>query len=1047
MRKACYPGIKMIKLLILGFLSSMAIVDAVASGTYPIVPSTPPPSYPLVPPPPNPYHPSPSTSLPPSPASMPTVPPPSPPQPSPPSSTNASSPPLVYPLPPNVSPVSSPPVSSPPVVPSNSPVTPPSWAPVYPPSYFQPASIQPPPAPPVADTKVPLSGYVLFVGPAASCSGIAGAGSTTANVTTNSRGELSGEGAIGEAQEGLMVVVQPAGSSCKDAFTGLPLPFAVGAPWTTPASGTAQVTVTPATRLLAYTNLTDAANTTGVIPAAYRLFGVDASGAESGALAALKQPTAYERLTGVRMLAVDTALTSLVVTAVPAVAAATSTSTACSSAELRIDAIFDALAAKAATGLNLTSPSLCPAVIQATVAACNGTNANTEDASLKACRVYDKAVATLVEMNAEEQAIIPLAAVGLMVRVSYVVQAVGVAAVTSAINGNVSAVDDLMAGWNAHLATAPINLTAILLALGLGDAPSAASPSIFVRGSGSLTNCQVSFNQIVDPVNTKNSTTNAKGVAIFTNVTSGLVTVPSGCRDAALSVSSKVARSPFSMNALVPQSLIGGPIFLSPAAYLATAAFLVRQRHEAPRGITAADYDAVYNYFGIGVAGAADALPQGADFVRQNWPDSSALVVRSYLLNQRLLGAVGPSSSFMSGLLKHEVSTDDVSQSFVEAMSYDMVNKTLKPDDKDYLIGLMRRYYQSRIQASSSSGRRRLLQTLDLTQLNQLLASVASAVAEVSNQLLNLDHQVQVAVAAGQTVDVGALLLTAAKVSSVAQSALTNMLTELAAAASSGNTTALTALTSQLSTSFSTAGLQSLVQSATVDETGIGAVGNSDGTPTVEPSGTAPPVLPAALPPSTEKKTVNTGAVVGGVIGGVVIGAMIVVIVAAVLIRSRRVKQQVHGRRDDVRINVMVPDPETGAATNQALLGLAPPPTLVGGAAGNRTALVDNKLPGATNRSLGGANAMAENVEDQEESDRSETMVVPWASPRITDSRISRGTPTSTTSPGGRTSHFRDNPVHPDPKSASPAGRASSPRDPDSSCLNDQPGWWTAANK
>ncbi|GIL53071.1 hypothetical protein Vafri_8760 [Volvox africanus] len=756
------------------------------------------------------------------------------------------------------------------------------------------------------------------------------------------------------------------------------------------------------------------------------------------------------------MLAVDTALTSLVVTAVPAVAAATSNSTACSTTDLQVDVIFDALAAKAATGLNLTNPSLCPTIIQATVAACSGSSAIAGDAALKACRVYDKAVATLAETNAEEQAIIPLAAVALMARVSYVVQAAGVAAVTSAMNGNVTAVDDLVAGWNTHLATAPINLTAIFVALGLGDAPSAASPSIFVRGSGSLTNCQVSYDQIVDPVNTKNSTTSAKGIAIFTNVTSGLVTVPSGCRDAALSVGSKVAQSPFSMGALVPQSLIGGPFFLNPVAYLATAVFLVRQRHEAPRGITTADYAAVYNYFGIGVAGATDALPQGADFVRQNWPDSNALVVRSYLLNQRLLGAVGPSSSFMSGLLKHEVSMDDVSQSFFETMSYDMANKTLKPDDKDYLTGLMRRYYQSRFQGSSSSAsRRRLLQTLDLTQLNQLLASVASAVAEVSNQLLALDRQAEAAAAAGKTVDVSALLLTAAKVSSVAQSALTSMLTELAVAASSGNTTAMTALTSQLSSSFSTAGLQAQVQSATVDESGIGAVGNNQG-PTVEPGGIAPPVLPAAIPPSTEKKTVNTGAIIGGVIGGVVGGAMIAVIVAVVLIRNRRLKQQVHGRRDDARINVMMPDPETGAATNQWLSDSASPPTMAGGAADNRTELVDNKLPGATNRSLGGPNATAEKVEVGDESNRTETMVIPWACPRITNSLMSpleRHAPTSgssnpagATSSDGRDSQFRSNHVHPDPKLALPTGRTSSPRDPDSSTLNDQPGWWTAAN-
>ncbi|GIL83406.1 hypothetical protein Vretimale_11220 [Volvox reticuliferus] len=1063
MRKACYTGVKMIQLLLLGFLSSMAIADAAASGTYPIVPSTSPPAYPSMTPPPNPYLPSPSPSPSPSPATMPTVPPPSPPPL--PSSTNASSPPVVYPVPPSLSPA-----SSPPVVPSNSPVVPPYS---MPPSYFQPASIQPPPAPPVPDTKVPLSGYALFVGPAASCTGIAGAGSTTANVTTNAWGELSGDGAIGEAQEGLLVILQPWNSTCKDAFTGLPLPFEIGAPWTTPDSGTAQVTLTPATRLLAYTDFTDAVNATGVIPAAYRIFGVDASGAETGALAALKKPTAYERLTGVRMLAVDTALTSLVVTAAPAVAAATLATADCSNFDEQIDAIFHALAEEATTGVNLTNPSLCPAIIQKAVARCNGSNTTGEAAALKACPVYTAAITT-VQVDSEDQGIMPLLAVGMMARVSYVVQTAGVTAVTAAIAGNVTAVDNLLADWNGYQVRAPINLTAISAALGLGDAPSADSTSIFARGFGSLTDCPVIYNQLVNLAKTLNFTTNAKGVVTFINVTSGLVSVSSGCRDAALSVGGKVVRSPFSMSALVPQPLIGGSVFVNPAAYLATGAFLVRQAHEAPRGITAADYAAVYNYFGIGLSGAADVLPQGADFVRQNWPDKNALVVRSYVLNQRLLGAVGPSSSFMSGLLKHQVSTDDVAQSFFEAMSYDMVNKTLKPDDKEYLMGLMRGFYQRQFQQSSSSSRR-LLQALDLTQLNQLLTSVATAVAEVSSKFVELDRQAVTAAAAGQTIDVGSLLLSAAKVTSVAQESLTNMLTELAVAASSGNTTALTALTSQLSSSFSAAGLEAQVQSATVDASGIGAVGNN-AEPTVEAGGTAPPVLPAAIPPSKEKKTKNVDAIVGGVVGGVVGAAMIAVIIAAVVIRHRRSKQQVHGRsRNDGRINVLVPDPETGAANTNWLSGSTapPPPAMAGGAAAGTAdgvpASPDNKLPGATNRSLGGtgnAMATAENVEFDEESDRTtRTMVIPWASPRsATVSPRERltsasGSTTTTaaaaaagagaTSRDGRDSHFRENHVHPDRTSVQSAAKVSpvttSPRDPSSSSLDDNGRWWAPA--
>ncbi|EFJ44051.1 hypothetical protein VOLCADRAFT_118880 [Volvox carteri f. nagariensis] len=991
-----------------------------------------------------------------------------------------------------------------------------------PPSYNYLPSDSRPPSPPVP-ALVNMTGVAFFIGPAASCTGSAGVGPLHAPVSTNTRGEISGNGLVVAGREGHKVTIEA--QNCTDAFTGQQLPFSISAPWLIPPpeNSTARVIVTPATRLLVHVLRSQngsnfSADTfgsgLGISSVAYSLLGVYASDVEGGAFQALRN-NFLERLKGVYMLYADTALAALVVIAAPAVSFAAPNSALCPTPDAYVDAIFDSLVAlrpEQSFALDLTNTTLCTNVIRVATEQCGGGAAAAATAAATVCRLYGNAVATLLspDNSPEDLALVPLAAVALAARVSYVVQVKAVAAAAAALAGDGTAINALIeATLYAELIFSKAVATPAVPhirkspppppaygprdptgALGLDAVPTVGAISVHVRASGSLTGCTVNYFQVTDVLNSQNASTNDKGVATFSNVTFGLATAYPGCRDAALSVGGKTVRSQMTMRAFVPPSVIGSSVFINPAAYLASLVYMYNLSEQAPRTISAADYAAVYNYFGVGVAGAADALPSDADFVRQNWRDSSPLVARVYLLNQRLLNAIGPASSFMSGLLNYTISTDDVAQSYFANMSYHLIQKTLQPDNKTYLKGLMRDSYiewTGQLSNGSDGNRsparnRRLQQILDLTTLDQLLTAVSSAVAEVSSMLVQLDRQVTTAAAAGQTVDVTAVLLSAAKVASVAQSSLTTVLTDLAVAASTGNTAALTALTTALAANFSTAGLQAQVQNAQVDESGIGAVSDA----TLQGSGNAASPPPPAPPASKKKKTVSMPVLAGIIIGGAFAAGIAVAAVAAVIVHKRRSKQRV----GDGKAMAAAPSGPSGY-NNASVVNVgqqAPPPgmttvVVVGPSAG----ISQPQQLATTSRGYAGAMPVAERVEmygtaEGETAAAAAAAAVPWASPRgeaMCNSNTPRQQPrgfnvTIVSAPaanaacgvGGdaatpRDSVPRQNMVCPEPAptaaaaAAAAAGAAAAnsagipfsgvSKAPDSSRLDENGTWWAAA--
>lgn len=134
--------------------------------------------------------------------------------------------------------------------------------------------------------------------------------------------------------------------------------------------------------------------------------------------------------------------------------------------------------------------------------------------------------------------------------------------------------------------------------------------------------------------------------------------IPQGCADATLSTSGTTTTNQLPMRVLLPfpttattSSTANAPTaVINPVAHLATAVYLATANGSAPRYITPADYARVYEYFGVGLAGASDAVPPEADFVRQNWlASTSVLDARVQLLNMRVLAALGPTSYFVSG--------------------------------------------------------------------------------------------------------------------------------------------------------------------------------------------------------------------------------------------------------------------------------------------------------------------------------------------------------------------------------------------------------------
>ncbi|KAG2491566.1 hypothetical protein HYH03_010134 [Edaphochlamys debaryana] len=299
--------------------------------------------------------------------------------------------------------------------------------------------------------------------------------------------------------------------------------------------------------------------------------------------------------------------------------------------------------------------------------------------------------------------------------------------------------------------------------------------------------------------------------------------VPTGCRDSVLSNANTTVSAPYALTTLLPLGFNAATIDLT--AHVATAAYLaggmasankVNAAAPLPRHITAADFASVFNYFKIGVPGAADALPAGADFVRQNW-GTAPVGARAFILNVRLSTVLTPAASFLSGVLGGRPSTADTAALLLSRIASDMIAGNLTLEDQNYLTSLMVSVYTDITGKSSSRRRYMLATTLTFDQLKSIIAKVASTVSQSSAMLVQLDKQISAAAETGQTLDTAAVLTSAAQVSSVASSSMTQALTALAAAVSSGDLAAVDALTASFEASFSGTALRTAVESAAVN--------------------------------------------------------------------------------------------------------------------------------------------------------------------------------------------------------------------------------------
>ncbi|KAG2446823.1 hypothetical protein HYH02_008383 [Chlamydomonas schloesseri] len=693
-------------------------------------------------------------------------------------------------------------------------------------------------------------------------------------------------------------VVIGTSSTCTDSFTtATALPYSLSSPWSlAPAPSSTSplpLTITPATSLLRFLpagSAAAAAAPAAAIQTAYGMLGVSdaASVGLTGPLDALRLASPASRLVGVRMLLADAALSSAVVIAAGALAAFPAGSLpACGTADARADAVQKALA-RLATRTSASSPSLdltsttlvSEAVAAAAMDACGGTVATLTQADV--ARVLSSAAAAYaatagadfaalsatapnavggnaVVSRAVELTALPLEAVSAAARIAAVTAARLPAALAN-LGADANAVSSLVSDWTNQLGAAAVATDAMAARLGLPALASPAAARLSVRSSGVLTQCQVSARSVYLGGAALRATTDITGVATLSSMPSALVTVPSGCRDAALSVNGRTVTTKVGLQVLLPAGV--DTAVINAAAALATAFFFISNSaasssasasasSTAPRHILPSDFQAVYAYFGIGAAGAADALPANTDFIRQGWGSGTALDARAYLLNARLMSALGPTCEFVSALLKGARTPEQVAYGFVGQMARDLQAGALK--------------------------------------LDSLLSTVADTVVQSSAILSQLDTQVTSAAAAGQPVEsvATAAVRSAAQVAAVQQGSLATTLGQLAAAATSGDTTAVTQLTTTLSTNFTGEALMQQVNTAAVDTSAI-----TTGTGVAQSSGTAS----SGTPVDTSTIAMAAGVAVGGAV--LVFG---VAVVAIVVVKRRRARSAFAFRDDRVR--------------------------------------------------------------------------------------------------------------------------------------------------
>ncbi|KAG2446808.1 hypothetical protein HYH02_008368 [Chlamydomonas schloesseri] len=792
-----------------------------------------------------------------------------------------------------------------------------------PPSPLPPSPAPPslPPAPP-GTTAISLSASASSAGPAATCSGaIVSAGSSVTSISTDSNGLFGSRNYVAPASS--LAVTVTASATCIDSFTGLPVPLGLSAPLAPPQAASSDSTaapelfasLTPTSRLLATVlmstgNAASATAATASTAAAYKLVGVNVSAAAAsaaspgfGPLDAIKQPNAAVRLVGVRMLYADVMLTSLLLAGTNALAAmspAGGGAGGCPSTEAAAEVLYGLLATRAVaspTGaVDLTLPTLLPEIIAAGASACGkdaAAAAITDAAALYGKAVGELSTAAWTAAAGAELAALPLEALATAARVQYVVQMRGASAVTD---------------WSVLLAGAPVKTDAMAAALGMGSLPAASTSTaqVAVRATGALTGCNLTFVDVVVPSWLRGAITdNATGVATLVGgIVSAKVSISPGCTDAVLSVGNRTVPYILATTALLPPLTATATSASAPfaavvdsVAALASQAFLLSQGSAMPpRLISASDYALPYTYHGIGRAGAADALPDGTDFVSQAWPASSAIVPRAYLLSLRVQAALGPTSAFLSALIRGRRRVDAVGSSLLGRLARDLLAGRLVLDDGAYLSGVMAGFLEADAAAlaantSSSSGgstgalsfRRRLATNatvgdLDSAQLSKLLDTVAGTVAESNGLLTQLDRQVVAAANAGSPLNTTATLLAAAQVAAVQNKALTQALSDLASAVAAGDAAATSALTAKLTTSFTGQALRSQVESAAVDADALAGITQS-GTASTGGGG------------GDSGSGLSKGAVAGIVIG-VVCGAMVLLGAALVVVRRVRRRQR-----------------------------------------------------------------------------------------------------------------------------------------------------------
>ncbi|GFR39931.1 hypothetical protein Agub_g7, partial [Astrephomene gubernaculifera] len=748
----------------------------------------------------------------------------------------------------------------PPSPPSPSPPTirPPSPAPRSPP---------PPSPPPPSPTAVSLAGRAYFVGPTGACTGtISG---SSGNVTASASGDVTASCAKGS------LVTAQLGTSCTDAYTGLRLPYSISAPYYASAGANQPLVISPVTKVLQYCDVSYRTSDSAV-QTAYGLFGISTgSSTRTGAVDALKHADADVRLSGVRMLFTDASLSSLVVLATSALSALPAGRVPlCRTNATKVDAIYTTLAQRAEESghVDLRAEGLFSSVVQDTAynlcgaADADLTATEVSDLFAQAELLYNAAVAELAidGPRASAYAALPLYALSGAMRVAYVTQGRAPAALAAAANGDMTAVEQLGNGWADELAAAPVNLTKMADALGLESVTSVSDVDVLVRSTGALTDCQLDV-MYMYPWRKAAVTTSSSGSAFLESASSALVTVPAGCFDVAVWSSTQL-----SMRALLPFPS-GSNAVVNPLAHLATETFYVSVNGSAPRYIATDDYTRVYGAFGL----LPEDLPEGTDFVRQDWSSGSIIDLRAKLANMRQLAVIGPTCHFISGLFSDTISGDTAAEEVLPRMAKDLLSGTMNITDTEYVKTLMFSSYDALAQQPS---RRRLQEVLSGDLIDGVFTSVATTVVASVEYLLELEYQLLHGTfdTVNSVSVTNALMRNAEGVAIVQQTTLQTTLDTLAAAAVSGDAAAASRITPTLEAQFTGDALKARVKATASSPPPPGQVLVDPGTGSGSSSNT-----------TSSGSGSSVGAKVG-IIAGLTVGGALIAILAVVVVRRAK---------------------------------------------------------------------------------------------------------------------------------------------------------------